>query len=47
MKSLGVLDTFSFAGCTKILKFERVMILQTHAHDEENGGFFLFFQKKQ
>ena len=26
------------------LKFERVMIVQTHVH-EENRGFFLFFQK--
>ena len=33
-------------GCTKSSKFERVMIVQTHAYDEKNGGFFLFFQKK-
>jgi hypothetical protein len=47
MKSLGVLDAFSSPGCTKSSKFERVMIVQTHVYDGENGGFFLFFQKKQ
>ena len=39
MKSLNILDTFLSAGCTKSSKFERVMIVQTHAHDEGNGGF--------
>ena len=34
MKSLSVLDVFSSAGCTKSLKFERVMVVQTYAHDE-------------
>ena len=38
---------FSPAGCPKSLKFERVMNVQTHAYDKENGGFFLCFQKKQ
>ena len=33
MKSLNVLDAFSSAGCTKIFKFERVMIVQPHTHD--------------
>ena len=47
IKSLNVLDTFLSAGCTKSSKFEKVMIVQTHAHDGKNGGFFLFFQKKQ
>ena len=46
IKSLSVLDTFSSAGCTKSTKFDRVMIVQTHAHDGENGEFFLFFPKK-
>ena len=46
MKSLNVLDTFSSAGCTKSYKLERVMIVQTHTHDGNNGRFFLFFQKK-
>ena len=45
MESLHVLDAFSSIGCTKSSKFERVMIVQTHAHDEEYGGFFLFFPK--
>ena len=45
-KSLNVLDAFSSVGCTKSSKFERVMIVQTHAHDGENGGFFFFFSKK-
>ena len=47
MKSLNVLDAFSSDECTKSCQFERVMIVQTHAHDGENGRFFLFFQKKQ
>ena len=47
MKILNVLDAFLSVGCTKSFKFERVMIVQTHAHDEENGGFFLFFPQKQ
>ena len=46
IKSLSVLDTFPSAGCTKSSKFERATIVQTHAHDGENGEFFLFFQKK-
>jgi hypothetical protein len=46
MKSLNVLDAFSSPGCTKNSKFERVMIVQTHARDGENGGFFLFFPPK-
>ena len=36
MKSLNVLDAFSFAGCTKNFKFESVMIVQAHTNDEEN-----------
>ena len=44
MKSLNVLDAFPSAGYTKSSKFEKVMIVQTHAHDEGNGGFF---KKKQ
>ena len=47
IKRLSVLDIFSPAGCTKSPKSERVMIVQTHAHDEENGWFFLFPTKKQ
>ena len=47
IKSLNVLDTFLSAGCTKSSKFEKVMIVQTHGGDKENGGFFLFFSKKQ
>ena len=47
MKNLTVLDAFSSTGCTKSFKFERVMIVKTHVYDEKNGGFFLFFQKKQ
>ena len=47
IKSLSVLDAFSSPGCTKSSKFERVMIVQTHVYDGKNGGFFLFFQKKQ
>ena len=39
MKSFNVLDVFSYAGSTKSSKFERVMIVQTHAHDEGNGEF--------
>ena len=46
MKILNVLDVFSSDGCTKNCQFERVMIVQTHAHDGENGRFFLFFPKK-
>jgi hypothetical protein len=46
MKSLNALDAFSSAGCTENSNFERVMIVQTHAHDE-NGRCFLFFQQKQ
>ena len=45
MKSLNVLDAFSSASCTKSSKFEKVMIVQTHTHDEEKGEFFLFFPK--
>ena len=40
MKSLNVLDAFLSTGYTKSLKFERVMIVQAHTHDEENGRFF-------
>ena len=47
MKSISVLDAFSSPGCTKGSKFERVMIVQTHVYDGKNGGFFLFFEKKQ
>ena len=36
-----------FAGCTKRCKFEKLMIVQTHGGDRENGGFFLFFFKKR
>ena len=43
MKSLNVSDAFSSTAYTKSSKFERIMIVQTHAHDEENGRFFLFF----
>ena len=46
IKSWSVLDTFSSDGCTKSSKFETVMIVQTHADNEENTGCFLFFQKK-
>ena len=47
IKSLTVLD-FSSTGCTKCVRFERIMIVQTHAYDGKNGGFFFFFfQKKQ
>ena len=46
IKTLSVLDAFSFPDCTKSSKFERVMIVQTHVYDEKNRGFFLFFQKK-
>ena len=47
MKSLSVLDAFSSPGCTKSSQFERVVIVQPHVYDGKNGGFFLFFQKKQ
>ena len=40
MKSLNILNDFPFAGCAKSSKFERVMIVQTHAHEEGNGRFF-------
>ena len=46
MKSLNVLDAFSSAGCTKSFKFERVMIVQAHTHERENGRFFYFSKKK-
>ena len=39
MKSLNVLDAFAFAGRAKSSKFERVMIIRTHPHEEGNGGF--------
>ena len=42
-KSLNILDAFSSTGCTQSSKFERVMIVQTHAHDAGNGGFSVFF----
>ena len=42
-----MLDAFSLADSTKSSKFERVMIVQTHANDGGNRKFFLFFQKKQ
>jgi len=45
-KGLNVLDAFSITGCTKSSKFERVMVVQTHANKDENAGFFLFFKKK-
>ena len=45
IKSLGVVDTFSSANCTKSSKFEKVMIVQTHGDDGENRGFFLFCTK--
>ena len=35
---------FSSLACTKSSKFERGMIVRTHAHDGENKEFFLFFQ---
>ena len=38
---------FSSAGCTKSSKFERVMVVQTHADNGENAGFFLIFPKKR
>ena len=47
LKSVSVLDTFSSASGTKSSKFEKVMIVQTHAHDEENGRFFFFFFQKK
>ena len=47
MKSLNVLDTFSFDGCTKKSKFERVMIVQTHAYDREKWEIVLIFPKKK
>jgi hypothetical protein len=47
MKSLNVVNAFSSTGCTKSFKFERVLVVQTHADNEENAGFFLFFQKKR
>ena len=47
MRSLSVLAAFSSTGCTKSTKFERDIIVQTHAHDGENGEFFLFFPQKQ
>ena len=40
---LGAL--ISSTGCPKS-EFEKIMIVQTHDDDEENGRFFLFFQKK-
>ena len=45
MKSLNVLDAFSLAGCTKSFKFERVIIVEAHTHDGENGRFFNFSKK--
>ena len=45
IKSFSVLDTFPVAGCSKSSKFEKVMIVQTHGDDRENGGFFLFCTK--
>ena len=47
IKSLNVLDTFLSAGCTKSFTFDKVMFVQTHGDNRENGGFFLFFSKKQ
>ena len=47
MKSLNILDAFSSACCTKSFKFERVMIVQAHTHDGENGRFFEFKKKKE
>ena len=40
IKSVSVLDAFSPAGYTESFKFERVMIVQAHTHDGENGRFF-------
>ena len=47
MKSLNVLNAFPFGGCAKSSKFERVMIVQTHAHGGGKEGFFLFLPQKQ
>ena len=44
MKILSVLDAFLPAGYTKSSKFERVMIVQTHAHDGKNAGFLKLFK---
>ena len=38
----SLLDDFSFAGCTQSSKFERLMIVQTHAYDGGNRECFLF-----
>ena len=40
MKSMIVLDVFQSFGCTKSLKFERIMIVQTYTHDKANREFF-------
>ena len=45
MKSLSVVDDFSFPGCTKSSKFEKVMIVQTHGDDREMEDFSYFFKK--
>ena len=37
MKSLNVLDAFSFPGCIKSSKFEKFYEF-SHADDEENGA---------
>ena len=45
MKSLNVLYAFSSTSYTESYKFEKVMIVQAHTHDGENG-WFLNFSKK-
>ena len=45
IKSVSVLDAFSFPGCTRSSKFERVMIVQTHVYDEKHGDFSYFSKK--
>ena len=45
MNSLNVLDAFLPAGCTICFKFERVMIIQAHTHEWENGRLLDFSKK--
>ena len=45
MRSLNVLNAFSSASFIKNFKFEKVMIVQTHTHDEKMEDFFNFCKK--
>jgi len=45
IRNLNVLDIFSSSGYSKNFKFEKVMIIQAHTHDGENGKFFICSEK--